>query len=223
MNIFRHTASKCLRGPLQSEAAEEAGDTGRPRELSDEELVNAVVGGNERAFDQLVTRHRGKVYAMIYNMVKNDADAWDISQEVFVKVWKALPKFEAKSKFSTWLFRIVHNAVYDWGRKRKITGAGELDDNLLREEDIEPGALTAPMSSSRPDKALELEELRARLDKALEMLPPQHREIILLREVQGMDYKEIAEVLHCSAGTVMSRLFYARQNLQKLLSDELEA
>ena len=76
--------------------------------------------GDYSAFDALVTKHRGRVYAMIQNMVKNEADSWDLAQEVFVKVWKALPKFEARARFSTWMYRITHNVVYDWMRKRKI-------------------------------------------------------------------------------------------------------
>jgi len=173
-----------------------------------------------KAFDELVTKHRGRVYAMIQNMVKNEADAWDLSQEVFVKVWKALPKFEARAQFSTWMYRITHNVVYDWMRKRKIDTAGELDDNLLNREQIATGALATPGQSERPDKAMENQELRGRIEEALAKISPEHREVVLLREVQGLDYKEIADALDCSIGTVMSRLFYARKKLQALLTNE---
>lgn len=189
-------------------------------ETPDRELIEAIQNGDTRAFEVLVTRHRGKVYAMVQNMIKNDADAWDLSQEVFLKVWKALPKFEARAKFSTWLYRITHNVVYDWLRKRKIDSAGELDDGLFNEGDIAAGSRTTPTLDQRPDQALENSELGGRINQALATLSAEHRETILLREVQGFDYKEIAKVMECSLGTVMSRLYYARKKLQTLLSDE---
>ncbi|MGJ8694740.1 MAG: RNA polymerase sigma factor [Verrucomicrobiaceae bacterium] len=189
-------------------------------EPSDHDLIKACQSGDTRAFESLVTRHRGKVYAMVQNMIKNEADAWDLSQEVFLKVWKALPKFEARAKFSTWLYRITHNVVYDWLRKRKIDSAGELDDSILSESAVAVGSTTTPDQAARPDEALANSELGARINGALETLSPEHRETILLREVQGFDYKEIAKAMGCSLGTVMSRLYYARKKLQTLLTDE---
>ena len=173
-------------------------------EISAHELIKACQKRDSRAFEILMMRHRGNVYAMIQNMIKNEADAWDLSQEVFLKVWKALPKFEARAKFSTWLYRITHNVVYDWLRKRKIESAGELDDGILRESDIAVGAQTTP----------------TKITVALATLNAEHRETILLREVQGFDYKEIAKVMECSLGTVMSRLYYARKKLKTILCDE---
>ena len=185
----------------------------------DLELVESCQGGDTTAFNELVSRHRGKVYAMVYNMIKNDAEAWDLSQEVFIKVWKALPRFEARAKFSTWLYRITHNVVYDHLRKQKAVMAGELDDTLLKSSDIAEGSLTTPSTTLQPDDALEQRQLGERINAALEKLSPEHREAILLREVQGFDYKEIAATMDCSLGTVMSRLFYARKKLQTLLSN----
>lgn len=170
-----------------------------------------------RAFDRLITKHRGKIYAMIYNMVKNDADAWDLSQEAFIKAWKALPKFEARARFSTWLFRISHNVVYDWLRKRKIEGDGELNDEVFDASRIDSAAPTAPKHESRPDEAMEQSELREQIKAAIAKLSEDHREVILLREVQGLDYKEIAEATGNTIGTVMSRLHYARKKLQAIL------
>ena len=189
-------------------------------ETPDHSLIKASQKGDTRSFETLVTRHRGKVYAMIQNMIKNEADAWDLSQEVFLKVWRALPKFEARAKFSTWLYRITHNVVYDWLRKRKIDSAGELDDNVLMESDIAAGSRTGPSLAERPDEALANSELGQRIQIALATLSAEHRETVLLREVQGFDYKEIAKIMECSLGTVMSRLYYARKKLQTLLSDE---
>jgi len=184
----------------------------------DSELVRKAQAGDTRAFDSLVSKHRGKIYAMIVNMVKNEADAWDLAQEVFIKAWRALPKFEGKARFSTWLFRISHNVVYDWTRKRKIQGDGELNDETLDLGKLETSAPTAPHHSARPDQAMERKELRNRLESAIAQLSTEHREVILLREVQGLDYKEIAKVTENSTGTVMSRLHYARKKLQAILS-----
>ena len=189
-------------------------------EPDDSDLVKAAQAGDLRAFDDLVTRHRGRIFAMIRNMVKNEADAWDLSQEAFVKAWKALPRFEARARFSTWLFRISHNVVYDWLRKRKREETGELNDELLGAEGIAAGSRTTPAREERPDEAAEMKELGGRIEAALGRLSPEHREVVLLREVQGMDYKEISAATGCELGTVMSRLFYARKKLQTLLSDE---
>ena len=201
MNFFRWVTSKQLMAPAGASPDAGAGE----QEVPDRELIKACQSGDTRAFETLVTRHRGKVYAMVQNMIKNEADAWDLSQEVFLKVWKALPKFESRAKFSTWLYRITHNVVYDWLRKRKIDSAG---------------SRTSPSVTPRPDHAMVNSELGAKINAALETLNAEHRETILLREVQGFDYKEIAKVMDCSLGTVMSRLYYARKKLQALLSDE---
>lgn len=201
-----------------------SGSGGEPSEAQqDLDLISRCQKGDSRAFEDLVTRHRGRVYAMIQNMVKNEADAWDLSQEVFVKVWKALPRFEARAKFTTWLYRVVHNVVYDWVRKRKIESAGEFDDQLLKESEIAVGAKATPHAAQQPDEAMSGGELRERIEAALQQLSPEHREIVVLREVEGFDYKEIAEALEISIGTVMSRLFYARKKLQGLLSHERRA
>ena len=131
MNFFRNIASNVLRGSSSQEASEAGGDGSPEAEVDDTDLVKQAQAGDYTAFDTLVTKHRGKVYAMIMNMVKNDADAWDLAQDSFIKAWKALPKFENRSKFSTWLFRISHNVVYDWMRKKKIRSEGEFDDEIL--------------------------------------------------------------------------------------------
>lgn len=217
MNFFRNITSNVLRGVSRQEASEAGGDGSQEAEVDDADLVRQSQAGDYAAFDALVTKHRGKVYAMIMNMVKNDADAWDLAQDSFIKAWKALPKFENRSKFSTWLFRISHNVVYDWMRKKKIRSEGELNDELLDANRIDMTAATAPKLSQRPDEAMASNEMRHEIEDALNKLSPEHKETIVLREVQGMDYKEIAEVMGCSLGTVMSRLFYARKKLQTLL------
>ena len=186
-------------------------------------LVARAQQGDFSAYDALVTRHRGRIFAMIRNMIHQEADAWDLSQEVFIKAWNALPRFEAKARFSTWLYRIAHNAVYDWTRKRKIESAGELNDEIFERERIDSSSFTTPSGGESPDTTMAHGELRVKIEIALGKLSPEHREAVLLKDVQGLSYKEIADVMSCSLGTVMSRLFYARQKLQTLLKDEYES
>jgi RNA polymerase sigma-70 factor (ECF subfamily) len=153
---------------------------------------------------------------MILNMTGNDADAWDLSQEVFLKAWRALPKFEARSSFYTWMYRITHNVTYDWLRKKKISPGTEFDDTLGI-PDIAAGAQTVPRGDTAPDVLMENKELGNEIKAALQELSPEHRAIILLKEVEGLSYQEIGESLDITMGTVMSRLFYARKKLQTLL------
>ena len=181
----------------------------------DQALVVRCQGGDTEAFDELVTYYRGKVYAMIVNMIRSDADAWDLAQDVFVKAWKALPKFEARSAFYTWLYRITHNVTYDWMRKKKITAGTEFDDQVAL--DAEPGAHTSPGQVPQPDENAQGGELKAQIDSAIQELSADHRQAILLKEIEGLSYQEIADVMECSIGTVMSRLFYARKKLQEKL------
>ncbi|MBK1828137.1 sigma-70 family RNA polymerase sigma factor [Haloferula rosea] len=192
-------------------------------EPSDEELVVRAQSGDSGAYDELVTRHRGRIFAMIRQMVKNEADAWDLSQEAFIKAWKALPRFQARARFSTWLYRIAHNTVYDWVRKKRPEAGGELNDEIFGEGQVDPSSVTTPSVEQRPDDALKSGELRARIEAALAKLSPDHRQSVVLKDVHGLAYKEIAEVMDCSIGTVMSRLHYARHKLQELLKDEYEA
>ena len=186
-------------------------------------LVALAQQGNMNAYDALVTRHRGRIFAMIRNMIHQEADAWDLSQEVFIKAWRALPRFEAKAKFSTWLYRIAHNSVYDWARKRKIESAGELNDEIFERERIDSASFTTPSGSELPDESMAHGELRVKIQIALGKLSAEHREVVILKDVQGLSYKEIAEAMSSTLGTVMSRLFYARQKLQALLKDEYES
>jgi RNA polymerase sigma-70 factor, ECF subfamily len=186
-------------------------------------LVALAQRGDMGAYDALVTRHRGRIFAMIRNMIHQEADAWDLSQEVFIKAWNALPRFEAKARFSTWLYRIAHNAVYDWIRKRKIESAGELNDEIFERERIDSASFTTPSGGESPDATMAQGELRVKIEMALGKLSPEHREVVILKDVQGLSYKEIAEAMSSTLGTVMSRLYYARQKLQILLKDEYES
>lgn len=201
--------------PVSSPTSGPEGDA-----TADSGLVRLAQGGDARAFDQLVTRYRGKVYGMCHQLVQNEQDAWDLAQETFIKAWRALPSFKMDASFYTWLYRIAHNCSYDWLRKRKIVSDGEFDDDLHR--DVAAGADAVPKGSVRPDQAARNKELGARIDEAIAQLSPDHRSVILLREVEGLSYEEISEVTQQQIGTVMSRLFYARKKLQELLKDAYE-
>lgn len=219
MNKSQEEPSNTVREPVGSV------DPGSSMDDPDDDfrLVSRAQNGDFGAYDELVIRHRGRIFAMIRNMIHQEADAWDLSQEVFIKAWNALPRFEAKARFSTWLYRIAHNAVYDWTRKRKIESAGELNDEIFERERIDSSSFTTPAGGESPDDTMAHGELRAKIELALGKLSPEHREAVILKDVQGLSYKEIADVMSCSLGTVMSRLFYARQKLQVLLKDEYES
>lgn len=185
--------------------------------MPDSELVRRAQSGDLGAFDQLVTRYRGKIYGMCHHLVQNDQDAWDLAQEAFIKAWRALPSFKLDASFFTWLYRIAHNCSYDWLRKRRIVGDGEFDDELQRQ--VAAGADAVPKGAPAPDQVLGHRELGDRIAEAIARLSPEHRAVILLREVEGLSYEEIAQVTGQQTGTVMSRLFYARKKLQELLKD----
>ena len=158
---------------------------------------------------------------MIYHLVHNEQDAWDLAQDGFLKAWKSLDRFRAQSSFYTWLYRIMTNVAIDWLRKKQIQSGQEFDDSIAL-QDLEPGADLAPTSAPLPIEKLAGKEIRQRIDAAIARLSPEHRAVILLKEVEDLQYHEIAESVGCSIGTVMSRLFYARKKLQVMLKDVYE-
>lgn len=190
-------------------------------DVPDTELVRQAQSGDTAAFDQLVGRYRSRIFGMIYNMVHNEQDAWDLAQDSFVKAWKSLARFRGQSSFYTWLYRIVMNVTIDSLRKKQVRGATEFDDAIQLKE-IDPASRTVPHADALPHENLENQEIRSRIDAAIAELSPEHRAVILMKEIEGMQYHEIAESLGCSIGTVMSRLFYARKKLQGLLRDVYE-
>lgn len=186
-------------------------------ETPDSELVTRCQRGDTASFETLVKRYRGRVYSLVYQMVRHDAESWDLSQEVFIKVWRALPKFEGQSSFFTWLYRIAHNTAYDFLRSRKNRESLEFDDATASH--IAAGSKTTPQSGESPDERLVHSELGQRIYAAMDQLSPEHRAVVMLKEVEGLSYEEMATCLGCTVGTVMSRLFYARKKLQTLLAD----
>jgi RNA polymerase sigma-70 factor (ECF subfamily) len=188
---------------------------------NDLELVARSQAGDPQAFNELVTRYRSRAYAMTYNMVRNEQDAWDLAQDGFLKAWKSIGRFRGQSSFYTWLYRILMNVCIDWLRRKHVEGGTEFDDAIgLR--NIEPGAVTAPRGEMQPAEKISDQEIRARIDAAIARLTVEHRTVIIMREIDGLEYSEIAEQVGCSIGTVMSRLFYARKKLQAMLRDVYE-
>ena len=191
-------------------------------DVSEVDLVKRCQAGETEAFDELVTRYRTRVFGMIYNMVHNEQDAWDLAQESFLKAWKSIGRFRGQSSFYTWIYRIVMNVTIDWLRKKQVKGGGAEFDDAIQLREIDPASKTVPKTEALPHQVMERDEIRTRIEKAIGQLSPEHRAVILMKEIDEMQYHEIAEALGCSIGTVMSRLFYARKKLQSLLRDVYE-
>jgi RNA polymerase sigma-70 factor (ECF subfamily) len=191
-------------------------------DVSELDLVRRCQAGDTEAFDELVTRYRTRVFGMIYNMVHNEQDAWDLAQDSFVKAWKSIKRFRGRSSFYTWIYRIVMNVSIDWLRKKQVKGAGAEFDDAVQLREIDPASKTVPKADALPYETMERTEIRARIENAIAHLSPEHRAVILMKEIEEMQYHEIAEALGCSIGTVMSRLFYARKKLQNSLKDVYE-
>jgi RNA polymerase sigma-70 factor, ECF subfamily len=191
-------------------------------DVSELDLVKRCQAGDSEAFDELVVRYRTRVFGMIYNMVHSEQDAWDLAQDSFVKAWKSIKRFRGQSSFYTWIYRIVMNVTIDWLRKKQVKGTGAEFDDAIQLKEIEPASRTVPKADALPSEKMEQTEIREQIDQAIAQLSPDHRAVILMKEIEGMQYHEIAEALECSIGTVMSRLFYARKKLQTLLKDVYE-
>ena len=186
-------------------------------DVSELDLVKRCQEGDAEAFDELVVRYRTRVFGMIYNMVHSEQDAWDLAQDSFLKAWKSITRFRGQSSFYTWIYRIVMNVTIDWLRKKQVKAGGAEFDDSIQLKEVDPASKTMPKADPLPSETLEQREIRAEIDKAIAQLSPEHRAVILMKEIDGMQYHEIAETLGCSIGTVMSRLFYARKKLQNLL------
>jgi RNA polymerase sigma-70 factor, ECF subfamily len=182
----------------------------------DATLVRAAQRGDTSAFEELVARHRDKIYARAYSILRNEDEAIDLSQEAWVKGWQRLKQFQGESGFSTWITRIVINLCLDELRKQKRRRVESIE---AMEEESGGVERQMPAVVVNPTERLERGELRERIDKGLARLSHEHRTVLVLHEFEEMEYKAIAKVMDCSIGTVMSRLFYARRKLAALLAD----
>jgi len=179
-------------------------------------LVRAAQQGDMGAFEELVARHRDKIYARAYSMMRNEDEAIDLSQEAWVKGWQRLVQFQGDSSFTTWMTRITINLCLDQLRRKKRHRTESIE-----EMDEESGGVERqlPVVTVNPTERLERAELRVRIDRALSQLSEAHRTVMVLHEFEQMEYKAIAKTMNCSIGTVMSRLFYARRKMAALLQD----
>lgn len=180
----------------------------------DEALVGWAQKGDTEAFEELVFRHRDKIYARAMMMMRNEEEAMDLSQEAWVKSWQRLHQFQGDSSFATWMTRIVINLCLDQIRRQKKMRAESIEQI---EEEAGGVERQMPVEHVNPIEGLEKEELRKRIDEAMAKLTEAHRTVLVLHEFQGMEYKEIARKVGISIGTVMSRLFYARRRMASLL------
>ena len=186
-------------------------------EPSDRDLVVRARQQDVSAYDELIRRYQRKIYQLIYNMTSNREDAEDLVQDVFVKAYSALPHFKGDSSFYTWVYRIAVNRTINYLKKRKRGQALSLDDmDQAVERDPDYVELR---SRESPVRDVTLTELQKKLNEALQTLSEKHRTVVVLHDIQGIQHDEIAKMLDCSEGTVRSRLFYARQELQKQLTE----
>ena len=187
---------------------------------SDEELVRQSRRGDRVAFQTLVEKYQKRVYAVAYGLLGNREDALDAAQEAFVKAHRSLGRFKGKSSFYTWLYRITVNAAIDLGRKRAQRDEIEFREEL--EPDEEKGRYPVAPASENPADRLMRKELGEVIEDAIGKLPPDQRTAVMLREIEGLSYKEIADVFMCSLGRVKSRLHEARQKLNAALEAKTE-
>ena len=184
--------------------------------VDDHELVEAARKGDRDAFRTLFDRYHRRAYALAFGVLRHQDDALDVVQDAFIKAHRYLDKFEGNSSFYTWLYRIVMNLAIDHLRKHRRVKPVELDEQHLDESDE---ALLPKILGGNPGRALMDKEIRARIDQALAELSDNHRAVLIMRELEGMSYEELAQAMGCSKGTIMSRLFHARKNMQKQLVD----
>ena len=180
-------------------------------------LVARATTGEYAAYEELIRRYQRRIYALVYNMTSNKEDAEDMVQDVFVKAYTALPQFKGDSSFYTWIYRIAVNRTINFLKKRKRNPDVSLDD-LDQAVERDPAYVELRARES-PVRDATLSELQAKLNAALLTLSDKHRTVVVMHDIQGVPHDEIARVLGCSEGTVRSRLFYARQQLQQELAE----
>ncbi len=188
--------------------------------VDDRTLVRQAQSGDYTAFDVLVQKYQERIYGTLYHMTSNHEDANDLTQETFIKAYKALGSFKGDSSFFTWVYRIGVNKTINFlkGRKNKIhLSLNDLDFNAEHDPEI-----MTFISDKTPRRDMGLTELQEKLNEAMQKLSDVHRLVVTLHDVQGLSHEEISKIMDCNTGTVRSRLFYARQQLQGHLADYLK-
>lgn len=186
--------------------------------VDDRNLVDAARGGDRDAFRTLFERYHRRAYALALGIVRHPDDALDVVQDAFIKAYRYLDKFAGNSSFFTWLYRIVMNLAIDHIRKHRRVRPVALDEQRSLDETVEEGLLPT-LLGGHPGRALMDKQIRQRIDMALDELSENHRTVLVMRELEGLSYEEMAKAMGCSKGTIMSRLFHARKNMQRRLVD----
>lgn len=185
--------------------------------VTEQELVSAAKAGDQQAFEQLVLDNQNRIYSLAVRLAGDREEAFDLAQEAFVKAWQGLPSFQGESSFATWIYRLATNVCIDYLRKQKRRRQVESEVSL----DDEELSWTEPADWSQdPHRQLERSEQGRALARGLEALPEQQRQILVLRELSGLSYQEIAEKLELDLGTVKSRIARARMALRKILAED---
>jgi RNA polymerase sigma-70 factor (ECF subfamily) len=195
---------------------QDGAESGEPDDLT---LVHRAQREDIDAYDKLVRRYQERVYATIYHMTSNHEDAHDLVQETFIRAFRALKSFKGDSSFYTWVYRIAVNKTINFLKQRKNrvhVSLNDVDFNAENDPD-----LVALVSEKTPRRDLNLLELQEKLNGAMQKLSEHHRMVVTLHDIQGLSHEEIGKIMDCNIGTVRSRLFYARQQLQAYLSDYL--
>lgn len=189
---------------------------------ADKVLVDRFKSGDQAAFDEMVVRYHDKIFARVFGLLKNREDAEEVTQDAFMRAHRGLENFRGEASFSTWLYQIAtnlaHNKYWYWFRRKRdksiYLGQPLAEDSTATVEDI------LPSKAEGPDGITMTQELVDRVSECMEYLNPHHREILVLRNVKGMPYEEIAQHLNISVGTVKSRIARARENLKAKLGEE---
>ncbi len=186
----------------------------------DRGLIAKAQAGDEKAFRQLVERHQRRAFAIALALVRDENDARELVQDAFLRVHKGLATFQGGSSFFTWLYRIITNLSIDLIRKPGHK-TSDLDESRLEVEEDQEALFPflSRVDGADPVDVVRRREIGVRLQKALEALPSYHRGVIVMREIEGLSYEEMAQAMGVSKGTIMSRLFHARQKLQRALAD----
>ncbi len=206
--------------PALAVAADSAKPLASVNRVEEDAMVRRAQKGDLAAYDELVRRYQQRIYATVYHMTSNHEDANDLAQEAFIKAYQALKTFKGGSSFYTWVYRIAVNKTLNFLKQRKNRTAMSLNDlDFSAENDPD---LVALISEKTPRRDAVLSELQQKLNEAMQKLSEPHRLVVTLHDVQGLAHEAIAEIMECNVGTVRSRLFYARQQLQGYLVDYLK-
>jgi len=206
--------------PIVRDNASETAVEGQSDADIDAVYVQRVQDGDVAAFDFLVRKYRERLFSIVYNLTSNREDSADLVQEAFIKAFSSIRRFQGKSSFFTWLYRIAVNTALSHLKRHRLRRFFSLEN--INDEASSSEIVEALSVKTKTEKGAILSELQERLNEALQKLSPKHRTVVVLFEIEGLSHQEISEIMGCSVGTVRSRLHYAKQQLQAYLQDYLK-